>query len=199
MRTGCQSQVKAVLLGRMGGGGERRASGATQGLQEGAEKRQPGASRSSKCREPLYRQKIPKPSGRGLRRELQDPQGSRIQKSQGRGHQLLALLSYLWLFLWARRNIGRALPGECPCEARQHLPGPTASGVVSLKWVWMNGEVRGGNGCFFSRRSAPAEKGRCSVWVSRKPGWRPLDRCRRACGLKVTLSSRYLSRAGPTL
>lgn len=51
MRTGCQSQVKAVLPGRMGGGGGRRggrrASEVTQGPQVGVEKWQPGGAPSA--------------------------------------------------------------------------------------------------------------------------------------------------------
>lgn len=92
------------------------------------------ASRRSKCLEPLYRQKIPKPSGRGLRRELQGPQGSGIQKSQGRGHQLLALLNYAVAppLGTAEHQAGTARRMPLPCSPTSPQTHSVWGGVIEV-------------------------------------------------------------------
>lgn len=170
------------------------------GPQAGAEKRQPVPAGAPSALRPYIDKKSRSGVGAGCGRSFRVPKVQGFRSLRVEATSCWRCSPMLWRLLWVRRNIGRALPGECPCAARPHLPGPTASGVVFLKWVWMGGEVRGRNGCPFSRRSAPVGKGRCSVSVPRKPGWRPLDRCQRGLwpGLKVRLSSRDLRRAGTT-
>lgn len=58
---------------------------------------------------------------------------------------------------------GRTSSGPARRVLPRIFPGPTASRVGSLQWVWMGGEVREGNGCSLSRRPEPGKKGRCSV------------------------------------
>lgn len=179
---GCQNQVKAVLPGRTRGrtgGGGRRASAATQ--RPHARCRAPAAPAASPrapCAVSPYIDKNPRSrAGAGSAGSCGVPEvGPGIQRSRGSCYQLPVLLPPPHPPMpcrpasgtaghWAgpaRRVPPRSLlpassqdpqhPGWCPCSG--------------CGWV---GNVRGGNGCAFSRRWEPGKKGRCSVLVPRNP------------------------------
>lgn len=133
-RTGCQSQVKAVLPGRTGGEGVggRRASAATQGPQADAENPQPGCQPAlAVCSEPLYRQKSPSREGAGSGGSYVVPE---VRGS--RGHRVYATNSTAGATLVrAQQEVKRAGQTSAPALLPIIFPGPTASRVVSLQWV----------------------------------------------------------------
>lgn len=117
MRTGCQSQVKAVLPGRMGGGGGRRrggrrASEVTRGPQVGVEKWQPSGAPSAAS---PYIDKNPEDEqARAPTGTSGSPRFGDSEIAEWRPPSAGAAPVGCGRLSWALLNIGQALPGEYP-------------------------------------------------------------------------------------
>lgn len=158
-----------------------RASAATQGPQAGAEKPQPGCQPVlAVCREPLYRQKSPSREGAGSSGSYQVPEvrGSRGRRVHATNSTAGATL------VRARQDVKRARQASAPALLPSIFPGPTASRVVSLQWVWMGREVREGTAALSAE---DLSLGRREGVLFRSPGilgrgcWQ--GGCRRGCGI----------------
>lgn len=150
------------------------------------------------CREPLYRQKSPSREGAGSSGSYQVPEvrGSRGRRVHATNSTAGATL------VRARQDVKRARQASAPALLPSIFPGPTASRVVSLQWVWMGGEVREGTAALSAE---DLSLGRREGILFRSPGilgrgcWQ--GGCRRGLwlGLRVVVSCRSLRRACTTL